>query len=144
MQLTHFSDLGLRVLMYLTQPPGGRPVTITEIATQFNVSRHHLVKVVHHMGKQGWLITTRGKGGGLALAQAPRAYRLGALIRDLEGAQDLIDCAEPPCSLRGHCQLKGILDEALHAFYKALDQYTLADAVGSPTGEAIIRLVRNW
>lgn len=144
MQLTHFSDLGLRVLMYLTQPPDGRPVTITEIATQFNVSRHHLVKVVHHMSKQGWLITTRGKGGGLALAQAPGTYRLGKLIRELEGANDLIDCAAPPCSLRGNCRLKGVLDEALLAFYKALDKHTLADTVGSPTGDVIIRMVRNW
>ena len=48
MQLTRFTDFGLRVLMYLTQCRD-RPaaVTIPEIAARFDVSRNHLVKVVH-------------------------------------------------------------------------------------------------
>lgn len=141
MQLTHFTDLGLRVLMYLSHPEQhGSPVTISEIAERFEVSRNHLVKVVHFMGQQGWLLTTRGKGGGLALAQPPQAYRLGTLIRTLEGATELIDCSAPPCSLRGRCQLKGILDKAMAAFFAALDEYTLAHATASPTHEVIVML----
>lgn len=141
MQLTHFTDLGLRVLMYLSHPEQhGSPVTISEIAERFEVSRNHLVKVVHFMGQQGWLLTTRGKGGGLALAQPPQAYRIGALIRALEGATELIDCASPPCRLRGRCQLKGILDKAMEAFFTALDDYTLTDATASPTHEVIVML----
>lgn len=141
MQLTHFTDLGLRVLMYLSHPEQhGSPVTISEIAERFEVSRNHLVKVVHFMGQQGWLLTTRGKGGGLALAQPPQTYRIGALIRALEGATELIDCASPPCRLRGRCQLKGILDKAMEAFFTALDDYTLTDATASPTHEVIVML----
>jgi Rrf2 family nitric oxide-sensitive transcriptional repressor len=140
MQLTHFTDLGLRVLMYLTHRERVTPVTISEIAERFEVSRHHLVKVVHFMGQQGWLVTTRGKGGGLALAREPVDYRLGDVVRQLEGAEELIDCAEPPCALRTRCRLKGILDEAQQAFFARLDQHTLADAVTAPTGEAIVRL----
>lgn len=142
MQLTHFTDLGLRVLMYLTHTASPAPVTISEIAERYAVSRHHLVKVVHFMGQQGWIITTRGKGGGLALAHAPTHYRLGQVIRTLEHSKDLIDCADPPCGLRTNCQLKGILDIALEAFYTALDRHTLADAVASPTSEAIVMLHR--
>lgn len=142
MQLTHFTDLGLRILMYLTHQDRATPVTISEIALQFGASRHHLVKVAHFLGQQGWIITTRGKGGGLALAQTAESYRLGQVIRSLERNPDLIDCAEPPCGLRGNCQLKGLLDQALDAFYTTLDRYTLADAVASPTGEAIIAMHR--
>lgn len=143
MQLTHFTDLGLRVLMYLSHEQRETPVTISEIAERFEASRHHLVKVVHFMGQQGWLVTTRGKGGGLALAHALGDYRLGDLIRTLEHTStELIDCAEPPCGLRGRCLLKGVLDEALEAFYEALNGHTLADVVGSPTREAIVRLHR--
>jgi Rrf2 family nitric oxide-sensitive transcriptional repressor len=64
MQLTHFTDLGLRVLMYLTHQQRDTPATISEIARQFEVSRHHLVKVVHFMGQRQRLATARGKGGG--------------------------------------------------------------------------------
>jgi Rrf2 family nitric oxide-sensitive transcriptional repressor len=50
MQLNRFTDLGLRVLMYLTHRDREQPVTISEIAERFEVSRNHLVKVVHFMG----------------------------------------------------------------------------------------------
>jgi len=143
MQLNRFTDLGLRVLMYLTHRDRDQPVTISEIAERFVVSRNHLVKVVHFMGLQGWIITSRGKGGGLALAQAPEHYRLGGIIRTLEGNAELIDCAEPPCALRQGCQLKAILDIGLEAFFTSLDGYSLRDVLASPTGESIIRLHRQ-
>src|SRR5450830_1486467 len=120
MQLTHFTDLGLRVLIYLTYPDRTEPVTISEIALQFNVSRNHLVKVVHFLAQQEWIVTTRGKGGGMALAQPVQKYKLGHLISTLEGHVELIDCAKPACGLKGNCQLKRILDQAQKAFMRYL------------------------
>lgn len=142
MQLTQFTDLGLRVLMYLSHEDRATPVTISEIAERFAVSRHHLVKVVHFMGQQGWITTTRGKGGGLALARPLGDYRLGQVVRGLEHTTALVNCATPACGLRGQCHLKGILDNALTTFFDALDQHTLADVVASPTNEAIVMLHR--
>ncbi|MBO9357536.1 Rrf2 family transcriptional regulator [Bordetella petrii] len=143
MQLTRYTDFGLRVLMYLTQA-GGRdtPVTIPEIAARFNVSRNHMVKVVHFLAQQGWVATTRGKGGGLRLAHAPSAYRVGDLVRALEHQGALINCAEPPCALNGVCRLSGILADSLQVFFDALNRHTLADLVRAPTGAAIVRLHR--
>lgn len=142
MQLTHFTDLGLRVLMYLSHSDRDTPVTISEVAERFDASRNHLVKVVHFMAQQGWLITTRGKGGGLALARPVTDYKLGEIIRGLENVTEMIDCADPPCALRGRCQLKSILDRAMNAFFEVLDEYTLADAVATPTHQAIQMLHR--
>ncbi len=143
MQLTRFTDFGLRVLMYLTQcRDRSAAVTIPEIADRFSVSRNHLVKVVHFMAQQGWVSTSRGKGGGLRLAQAADRYRLGDLIRQLEQQGPLIDCREPPCALDGACRLSGVLAQTLQAFYEALNGYTLADLVRDPTAAAIIKLHR--
>lgn len=140
MQLTQFTDLGLRVLLYLSHQQREQAVTISEIADVFEISRNHLVKVVHFMAQQGWLITTRGKGGGLALAHPLNWYRLGSIIKSLEELHELIDCNAYPCGLRGRCQLKGILDEALAAMFKVLDRYTLADAVAEPSQQVIVML----
>lgn len=143
MQLTRFTDFGLRVLMYLTQcRDRSAAVTIPEIADRFSVSRNHLVKVVHFMAQQGWVSTSRGKGGGLRLAQAADRYRLGDLIRQLEQQGPLIDCREPPCALDGACRLSGVLAQTLQAFYEALNGYSLADLVRDPTAAAIIKLHR--
>lgn len=140
MQLTRFTDLGLRVLMYLSQSKPDEVTTIGEITQRFNVPHNHLTKVVQFMGQKGWLHNLRGKGGGIQLAKPPSEYRLGEVIRTLEHTTDLINCNEPPCALSGQCLLKGILGRAKEKFYRELDLYTLADAIASPTGEAIVQL----
>lgn len=146
MQLNRFTDLGLRVLMYLTQPARPTPFTISEMAQELIVSQNHLVKVVHFMSKQGWVRTSRGKGGGIVLAQSPDLYRMGQVIQTLEGntqnQNNLVDCNNPPCILRPCCQLKGVLDQALQAFFDHLDQYTLADAMKSPIQHTLNPLLR--
>ena len=139
MQITRFTDLGLRVLMYLAARPEAM-ATIPEIAQQFDISRNHLVKVVHRLGQLQLIATTRGKGGGMALARAPGEYRLGDVLRQFEDNPTLIDCASPPCVIRPGCQLKAALDDALQAFFSRLDQYTLEDVLRPPTGASLITL----
>jgi Rrf2 family nitric oxide-sensitive transcriptional repressor len=142
MQLTRFTDLGLRVLMYLSGSAPGQMATIAEITARFDVAHNHLTKVVQFMGQQGWLVTTRGKGGGIRLARPAEQYRLGDLIRTLERDCELIDCAQPPCVLRGHCSLKGLLAQAEEAFYTDLNRHTLADTLGERTVATLTRLHR--
>lgn len=143
MQLTRFTDLGLRVLMYLCHAEPPQAITIAEVTERFDVSHNHLTKVVQFMGQQGWLVNVRGKGGGMRLAQPAEQFRLGQLVRALERSHELIDCAEPPCVLRGQCTLKGLLSQGEEAFYAALDQYSLADALQGKTQEAIVKLHRS-
>ncbi|MEJ7139085.1 RrF2 family transcriptional regulator [Amphibiibacter pelophylacis] len=143
MQLTLFTDLGLRVLMYLGGVPPDDAVTIAQIAQRLGVAHNHLSKVVQFMGQQGWLNSVRGKGGGVRLAPDMAQSRLGHLVRTLERGNGLIDCASPPCALRGRCGLKSLLGDAEAAFYARLDEHTLADAVTPPTREVIVRLHRQ-
>lgn len=142
MQLTRFTDLGLRVLMYLSGAVPETVTTIAEITQRFDVPHNHLAKVVQFMGQQGWLHTVRGKGGGVSLALPLKDYPLGYVVRTLERSEALIDCTQPPCVLRGRCSLKGLLDDAQEAFYDHLDQFTLADAVKGATDRALVRLHR--
>ena len=140
MQLTKFTDLGLRALMYVSQSTHTRMVSITELAQQLNVPRNHLIKVVTFLNKTGWIQATRGPRGGLRLGMDPASLSLGLLVRTLEGKQSLVDCAQPACPLAGSCGLKGVLDESLDVFYRHLDTYTLADVTPKHTSEIIVRL----
>jgi Rrf2 family nitric oxide-sensitive transcriptional repressor len=129
MKLTAFTDYSLRVLMYLAAA-SGRRATILEAVTAFDVSENHLTKVVHFLGKKGWIETVRGKGGGMRLARDPRDIRIGDVVRDTEGHPAPAECFESGgghCTIGGCCHLKGVLAEAIDAFYAALDRYTLAD-----------------
>ena len=118
--------------------PGAAPqrrATIAEIATAFGISRHHLTKVAHGLGRNGWLANVRGKGGGLALAMPPQHIVIGAVVRLSEGADLPAACFAQDgegCAIASVCRLRGALAEAVLAFYAALDRYTLADLVHDP------------
>ena len=131
MKLTAFTDYSLRVLVYLAAEPERR-ATVAEIADAFGISDSHLTKVVHLLGKQGWIDTVRGKGGGLLLARSPQDIRIGKVVRDTEGAARPAECFELDgghCVISSCCRLKGVMAEAVKAFYAVLDGYTLADLV---------------
>ena len=131
MQLNKFTDYALRILMYISRP-SEMPYTIAEIARDLHVSQNHLVKIVHFMAKQEWIVTTRGKGGGIRLNPKALELTLGKIVRILQGDHQIVECNTPPCVLRSHCGLKGILDQALESFYQSLDQYTLSDVLAAP------------
>ncbi len=129
MKLTAFTDYSLRVLIYLAADTN-RSVTIREIAAAFAISENHLDKVVHALGKHGWIATVRGKGGGISLALAPDVINVGLVVRDTEGAAVAAECFRLDggnCAIAPTCKLKNVLAEAVRAFYLVLDSYTLAD-----------------
>lgn len=131
MKLTSFSDYSMRVLIYLAAQPERR-ATIAEIARSFAISESHLTKVVHFLGKQGWLANTRGKGGGLGLGRPPQEIGLGAVVRQTEGGDlpaECFDVENNACTIARICKLRYALRRAVDAFYAELDKYTLADLV---------------
>lgn len=132
MRLTAFTDYSLRVLIHVATAPEGR-ATIAEVARAFHVSEHHLVKVVHLLGREGLLLNTRGRNGGLALARPPRAINVGAVVRLAEGGDVPAECfrEDGRCVLAGACRLSGVLAEALAAFYRVLERYSLDDLIGN-------------
>lgn len=131
MQLTRYSDYSLRVLIYLAVRPD-HLATIEEIAQAYGISRAHLMKVVHQMGRAGFLETVRGRGGGFQLAREPEDITVGDVIRYTEDKMVLAECFDPEtshCRIESVCGLRGVFEEALDAFLKTLDRYTLADLV---------------
>lgn len=144
MQLTRFTDFGMRMLMYLSKHDRSTPITIAEIAGQFEVPHNHLIKVANRLGKLGLVKAQRGRNGGLVLALAPDTIRLGDALRGLEGDTPLVNCDDPPCGLAGRCILSGALRSGLNAFYDHMNEYTLADVSAGRTEAAIITLHRNY
>jgi Rrf2 family nitric oxide-sensitive transcriptional repressor len=131
MRLTLHTDYALRTLIYLGLHPDRR-ASIREIATAHRISENHLVKVVHNLGRGGFLETTRGKGGGLRLARPPEQINIGDVVRFTEEDMALVACFQPPgesggCILLNVCGLQSLLGEALAAFLAVLDGRTLAD-----------------
>lgn len=129
MQLTRFTDYSLRVLIYLGAQPNTL-ATVSAIASEYGISRHHLTRVVHQLGIKGYIETVRGKGGGFRLARLPGQIKIGDVVRDVETGFEIAECFRPgtsACRLLPACALKPVLAEAGRAFLASLDQYTLVD-----------------
>ena len=131
MRLTQYTDYSLRVLIYLAYKPD-RMATITELADFYKISRNHLVKVVHNLGLQGYIVTTRGKNGGLKLAHPANEIVIGDVVRKMEPDFELLECFNETtdhCVITRSCMLKSVLFSARDNFLAQLDQYTVADAI---------------
>lgn len=130
MRLTQYSDLGLRLLMYLALRKG-ESVTIQEVSDRFAVSKNHMVKISHHLTKAGLIESLRGRNGGVRLARPPDAISVADALRATEDNFDLVECfgAKNQCAISCSCKLSGVLDSALAAFFAVLQKTSLADLV---------------
>jgi Rrf2 family nitric oxide-sensitive transcriptional repressor len=129
MRLTSFTDYSLRVLIYLAAKPD-RHATIAEVAGAFSISENTLVKVAHFLGKEGILENARGRRGGMRLALAPGAINLARIVHLTEGTDIPAECFDRghnECVITRGCRLRGVLAEAVDAFYAVLGKYTLED-----------------
>lgn len=142
MQLTHYTDYGLRVLIFLSIQENEQRVTISEIAEHFEIPRNHLVKVVHRLGQLKFIHSTRGKNGGIIIGQPSNQIYIGDVVRKMESTLDIVNCESPsPCPIKPSCRLKSILHDAGDAFLNVLDQYTIADLQQAP-GQ--LNSLLNW
>jgi Rrf2 family nitric oxide-sensitive transcriptional repressor len=107
-----------------------RSFSTNEIATEFGISRHHLIKVVRDLANGGFVSTQRGVGGGFRLARPPQSITLGEVVRALEQRHALVECFRDDggdCVLKPRCRLKTRLAAAREAFMRELDATTLAE-----------------
>ena len=133
MQLTHYTDYALRVLIFLSLQEKQERTTIKDISEHFEIPRNHLVKVVHRLGQLNYIRTVRGKNGGISLGAHRNTLKIGDVVRNMEAKLEIVDCSSPTdCPIRHQCKLKKILNEARDAFLQVLDQYTLQDLLHRP------------
>lgn len=140
MQLTSFTDYGLRTLIYLASLPENQLTNITEVTDLFSVSRNHLVKVINRLGQLGYIQTVRGKNGGIRLNRSASTISVGEVVRDLEPLV-LVNCSAEFCHITPACRLKERLVRAKQAFLAELDQCTIDDLL-SDNAELMILLAR--
>jgi len=125
-QLTSFTDYGLRALIYMATLPAGRQTNITEVTDTYGVSRNHMVKIINQLSRAGYVAATRGKNGGIRLGMDPEKIIIGDVVRKMEPLQ-LVNCEA--CAITPACRLRKVLYDAVQLFLHELDNYTLADLV---------------
>lgn len=133
MRLTSFTDYSVRVLIYAAKKDG-ELTSIREVSEAYEISSNHLMKVVHLLGKGGYLHTVRGKNGGFKLGKEPKDINIGAVIRYTEDDLNIVEnlsSNENDYALEEEGRFADVIGEALQAFLMTLDNYTLEDILVS-------------
>lgn len=129
MQLSKFTDYGFRSLVYLANN-SDKHCTVEKLALELNVSRHHLKKVINKLAKTDYIISEKGRGGGLKLGTLPENINLGKVLLVTEDNLNLVECMGEnnicPLMNKG-CKLKGIINKSLESFVGEFSKHTLRD-----------------
>lgn len=137
MKLSMFTDIGLRTMMRLAGNPE-HAFTTRELADELRISRHHLTKIVARLARAGYVTSRRGNQGGIRLARAAGAIRIGDVIAELENETSLVECFRADggnCTLTPRCRLSGRLAQARQHFVEDMNRTSLAEIaypLGSP------------
>jgi Rrf2 family nitric oxide-sensitive transcriptional repressor len=139
MRLSLQTDYALRTLLFLATRAGR--TTVSDVSEFYRISGHHLGKVVHQLGRLGYVRNHRGPGGGIELIRQPAAISVGRVILDFEGNTHLLDCVSSPgvCVIQPGCTLRGVLAEAERLQMDYLNSITLESLLPEPLNLAIFK-----
>ncbi len=131
MRLTQQTSYSIQTLMYCAVNTSG-PSRIRDVARAYRISELHLFKIMHVLVENGLIETLRGRHGGIRLGRPADQITLGDAVRATEGSLKVNDCLVDhghDCPIGANCGLGGALQQAMAAFFGALDTFTIADMV---------------
>jgi Rrf2 family protein len=139
MRLTGQSRYALRVLAHCgAQHPALSKVADIAIAT--GITEQNIFKLIKTLNKAGLVETIRGPHGGVRLATAPNAIRVGQVIRAVEprfrecGPLGLMLSDLPVSEVER--ELDRAIGRGIAAFMEALDRTSIAALIKRPTKSA--------
>ena len=88
-------------------------LSIHDIALKENISEKYLEKIMSILLKAKLVISTHGKNGGYKLSRKPEEYKIGEILRILEG-----DMAPAPCIKDSTCDKMSTCE--MYSFWNGL------------------------
>lgn len=133
MRLTKQTNYAIRILMYCATNHDELS-RIQDIAKAYRVSETFLFKILQKLVTAGFIMTTRGRSGGIRLAKPAREISLLGVVELMEIGFHMAECFEEEfedCPLIGSCALNSALSEALNAFLNVLATHTIQSLVAN-------------
>jgi len=127
MPINRSADIALRILITLSGR-SSQKITISQLAQSIAVPQRYVGKLVQRLATIGWVLTTRGRGGGLAISADGSRATPAEVIQVLGDGWPDIDCHQPPCPLLAKgCGLRELLGRADAAFMATLGQVSMRE-----------------
>ena len=127
MKLSSKGKYGITIMIYLAKHyKEDRYISLKEISENENISLKYLEKLMISLNKDNSLEVKKGNNGGYKLKDQPNTYKIGDILRKLEGG-DITNCEEKRCDKKDKCVTYSIYKELNDEFNKMMDNKTLND-----------------
>ena len=117
----------LRVMLDLAEHPTDGFVPLQEISDRQGISKEYLNSILKVLVANNQLLSLRGKGGGYKLSMAPEEYKVGTILKTVEGDLSPVSCSSQSCPNIGECRSYSMWQELDHVISDYLDGIHLSD-----------------
>ena len=130
MKLSTKGRYSLLIMLYLANNyDNGRFISLSEIATNNNISLKYLEKIMLNLKKSDFFISSRGVDGGYKLKYEPKEYKLLDILEASEGNLNVTSCVSDnnDCVFIKKCLTYPVWKDLNNALYSFLSNKTLED-----------------
>lgn len=120
----------LRVMIDLAEQQKAEYIPLKEIAKRQDISQKYLESIMTILSKNNFIEALHGKGGGYRLNRQPEDYRVGDILRLIEGTLAPVACLEygaKPCDQALECRTLPMWQKLNIMINDYLDSVTIAD-----------------
>lgn len=124
----------LRVIIDLAEQQKTEYIPLKDIAKRQNISQKYLESIMTVFSKNGYVEAMHGKGGGYRLNRPLEEYRVGDILRVIEGNLTPVSCKEclgEECAQAASCRTLPMWKKLNTMINDYLDDITVADLMNN-------------
>lgn len=132
MKISTKGRYALRLMLDIALNDAKTPVRIKDIAERQQISDKYLEQIVSSLNKAGFVKSLRGPQGGYRLTKKPEEYRVGMILRLIEGSLAPVACLDDDinnCTRADRCPTLILWEKLYDAISEVVDNITLADLI---------------
>lgn len=129
MILSQTAVYALKAALCLAEAPPARRLRVDDIALRLGVPRNYLSKIMHALARDGVLTSSRGPGGGFALARPAVDVKLSDVVGPFGAASIESGCllGRPECSDANPCAAHERWKGVVGSVRSFMDDTSIAD-----------------
>ena len=138
MKISTKGRYALRLMIDMAEHPSAGNIPLKDISARQGVSIKYLEQIVGQLAKAGLVKSVRGPQGGYRLAQEPEDYRVGDILRVIEGNLAPVSCLDENinnCPRNQLCKTLNFWQGLYDVVAQYVDGVTLADIAEIPLGD---------
>lgn len=125
MRFTRQAELSIELLVLCARTAAGKAVTTREAAEATGTTKDHAAQIVSDLIHHGFLVGTRGRGGGIRLGQPAKDINVGTVLRLVQPGFG--DPSQLSKDANANSAFGILLQAAMRSFVAAFDDFTIAD-----------------